>query len=100
MLGDLFLFDFILIFSKTTKGSKSDQRLKSGSGSKIIPIGPETLDSSIRFSSIGGLDRHVQSLKEMILLPMMYPEVFKQFQIQPPKGVLFHGPPGNYKLLL
>lgn len=26
---------------------------------------------------------------------MMYPEVFRQFQIQPPKGVLFHGPPGT-----
>lgn len=37
----------------------------------------------------------MQSLKEMIILPMMYPEVFRQFQIQPPKGVLFHGPPGT-----
>lgn len=69
--------------------------MKSGSGSKIIPIGPEKLDSNIRFSSIGGLDSHVQCLKEMIVLPMMYPEVFRQFQIQPPKGVLFHGPPGK-----
>ncbi|KAJ8947870.1 hypothetical protein NQ318_010016 [Aromia moschata] len=36
----------------------------------------------------------------MILLPMMYPEVFKQFNIQPPRGVLFHGPPGTGKTLI
>ncbi|CAG9830242.1 unnamed protein product [Diabrotica balteata] len=36
----------------------------------------------------------------MILLPMMYPEVFKQFSIQPPRGVLFHGPPGTGKTLI
>lgn len=71
--------------------------MKSGAGgsSKIIPIRPETLDTNVRFNSIGGLDGHIQCLKEMILLPMMYPEVFKQFQIQPPRGVLFHGPPGE-----
>jgi ATP-dependent 26S proteasome regulatory subunit len=75
--------------------------MKSGAGgSKIIPIGPETLDSNVRFSSIGGLDGHIQCLKEMILLPMMYPEVFRQFKIQPPRGVLFHGPPGTGKTLI
>lgn len=62
----------------------------------MIPIGPEMLDSKIRFSSVGGLDSHIQCLKEMILLPMMYPEVFEKFQIQPPRGVLFYGPPGAF----
>lgn len=73
-----------------------NEKLKSGGGgsSKIVPIKPETLDSTVRFNSIGGLDSHIQCLKEMILLPMMYPEVFKQFQVQAPRGVLFHGPPG------
>lgn len=70
--------------------------MKSGGSMKIIPIKPETLDASVRFNSIGGLDSHIQCLKEMILLPMMYPEVFRQFQIQPPRGVLFHGPPGTF----
>lgn len=90
-------------YSKTPKSShsKTDQKMKSGTGgSQIIPIGPETLDSNIRFSSIGGLDCHIQSLKEMILLPMMYPEVFEQFKIKPPRGVLFHGPPGTGKTLM
>ncbi|CAH0551689.1 unnamed protein product [Brassicogethes aeneus] len=77
-----------------------NERMKSGVGNNnIAPLGPEVLDASVRFNSVGGLDSHVQCLKEMILLPMMYPEVFKQFQIQPPRGVLFHGPPGIKTLL-
>lgn len=73
------------------------KQLKSGQSSgPPMPIGPEILDGKIRFSSVGGLDNHVRCLREMIVLPMMYPEVFKQFQIQPPRGVLFHGPPGKY----
>lgn len=30
----------------------------------------------------------------MVVFPMMYPDVFERFHITPPKGVLFHGPPG------
>lgn len=88
---------------KTPKSPHSkNEKMKSGAGgsNKIIPINPETLDQKIRFNSIGGLDGHIQCLKEMILLPMMYPEVFRQFQIQPPRGVLFHGPPGTGKTLI
>lgn len=71
------------------------KQLKSGQNSGApVPIGPEALDCNVRFSSVGGLDNHVRCLREMVVLPMMYPEVFKQFHIQPPRGVLFHGPPG------
>ncbi|KAL1514100.1 hypothetical protein ABEB36_003418 [Hypothenemus hampei] len=78
------------------------EMMKTGAGGSdnIVPIKPETLDQSVRFNSIGGLDSHIQCLKEMILLPMMYPEVFRQFQVQPPRGVLFHGPPGTGKTLI
>lgn len=71
------------------------KRKSTAGGSNILPIGPETLDGTVRFDSIGGLDNHVQCLKEMILLPMMYPEVFEQFRVKPPRGVLFYGPPGR-----
>jgi ATP-dependent 26S proteasome regulatory subunit len=36
----------------------------------------------------------------MVALPLLYPELFKQFGIIPPRGVLFHGPPGTGKTLL
>jgi len=42
----------------------------------------------------------IHSLKEMTLLPLLYPEVFQQFSVTPPRGVLFHGPPGTGKTLL
>lgn len=32
----------------------------------------------------------------MVVFPMMYPDVFERFHITPPKGVLFHGPPGIF----
>ena len=42
----------------------------------------------------------INSLKEMTLLPLLYPEVFQRFNLTPPRGVLFHGPPGTGKTLL
>lgn len=54
----------------------------------------------VTFDSIGGLKQHISSLKEMILFPLLYPEVFDRFKIQPPRGVLFHGPPGCGKTLV
>lgn len=42
----------------------------------------------------------INSLKEMTLLPLLYPEVFQRFNLTPPRGVLFHGPPGTGKTLV
>lgn len=36
----------------------------------------------------------------MTLLPLLYPDLFKNLNITPPRGVLFHGPPGTGKTLL
>lgn len=53
------------------------------------------LDRDIKFDAVGGLSQHVKSLKEMIIFPLLYPEVFEKFRINPPRGVLFFGPPGK-----
>ncbi|XP_049875888.1 ATPase family AAA domain-containing protein 2-like [Pectinophora gossypiella] len=63
-------------------------------------IQPIKIDSNVRFSSIGGLKEHIRCLREMIIFPLMYPELFKKFNTRPAKGVLFHGPPGTGKTLL
>jgi SpoVK/Ycf46/Vps4 family AAA+-type ATPase len=76
--------------------------------SSLKPVGPKSLtdsdpieiDKSVTFESVGGLDQHVKSLKEMVLLPLLYPEVFTKFGVVPPRGVIFHGPPGTGKTLL
>lgn len=46
------------------------------------------------------MDDYIRSLKEMVLFPLLYPEVFEKFSISPPRGVLFYGPPGTGKTLL
>ncbi|EEC02401.1 26S proteasome regulatory complex, ATPase RPT2, putative, partial [Ixodes scapularis] len=54
----------------------------------------------VTFDRVGGLDGHLEQLKEMILFPLIYPEVFDKFKITPPRGVLFNGPPGTGKTLV
>lgn len=61
---------------------------------------PLGVDPNVSFDGVGGLDGHINQLKEMVALPLLYPEVFQQFHITPPRGVLFHGPPGTGKTLL
>lgn len=41
-----------------------------------------------------------QALKEMVFLPLVYPELFERFRLSPPRGVLFYGPPGTGKTLV
>ena len=60
---------------------------------------PVAVDGTIGFDQVGGLDHHIMQLKEMVVLPLMYPEVFTHFATQPPRGVLFVGPPGTGKTL-
>ncbi|KAH9963265.1 hypothetical protein BC827DRAFT_1194483 [Russula dissimulans] len=61
---------------------------------------PLGANQNVTFNDVGGLDDHINSLKEMTLLPLLYPEVFQRFGLTPPRGVLFHGPPGTGKTLL
>ena len=52
----------------------------------------------VTFDSVGGLGKHIRALKEMIVFPLLYPEIFERFKINPPRGVLFYGPPGRITL--
>ncbi|KAF9121455.1 hypothetical protein BGW39_010518 [Mortierella sp. 14UC] len=69
-------------------------------GGQMADTDPLAVGKSVDFSKVGGLDHHVKSLKEMVILPLLYPEVYSRFQMMPPRGVLFHGPPGTGKTLL
>lgn len=68
--------------------------------SLLTDADPLNIDKTVDFKSVGGLDHHISALKEMVMLPLVYPEVFSNFSIQPPRGVLFYGPPGTGKTLL
>uniref|UniRef100_A0A8C1GRM1 ATPase family AAA domain-containing protein 2 n=1 Tax=Cyprinus carpio TaxID=7962 RepID=A0A8C1GRM1_CYPCA len=69
-------------------------------GASLADVDPMNLDTSVKFNSVGGLTHHIQSLKEMVVFPLLYPEVFEKFKIQPPRGCLFYGPPGTGKTLV
>lgn len=68
--------------------------------SNMADADPLGVDVNVTFDRVGGLDSHINQLKEMVALPLLYPELFQQFGIIPPRGVLFHGPPGTGKTLL
>ncbi|KPI99839.1 ATPase family AAA domain-containing protein 2 [Papilio xuthus] len=78
--------------SKSMDDKKTDRALRD--------IQPVELDGKVRFTSVGGLEEHIKCLREMVLFPLMYPDLFNQFKTRPAKGVLFHGPPGTGKTLL
>ncbi len=54
----------------------------------------------VTYEDVGGLRREVQRIREMIEMPLRYPEVFARLGIAPPRGVLLHGPPGTGKTLI
>jgi len=55
---------------------------------------------NITYEDIGGLDREIARVREMIELPLKHPELFERLGVEAPKGVLLHGPPGTGKTLL
>ncbi|XP_003378582.1 26S protease regulatory subunit 8 [Trichinella spiralis] len=52
------------------------------------------------YEMIGGLDKQIKEIKEVIELPVKHPELFEALGIEQPKGVLLYGPPGTGKTLL
>lgn len=54
----------------------------------------------VNYKDIGGLEKQLQQLKEVIELPLFNPEIFRQCGVKIPKGVLLYGPPGTGKTLL
>jgi transitional endoplasmic reticulum ATPase len=60
----------------------------------------ETKAARISYEDIGGLDSQIQRIREMIELPLRYPQVFERLGIDAPKGVFLYGPPGTGKTLI
>ena len=56
--------------------------------------------SEITYDQVGGLKDELRRLREIVELPLRYPQVFARLGIEPPRGILLHGPPGCGKTLL
>jgi len=94
--------------NKLTPNTRVALRSDSYELHKILPTKVDPLVSLMRvekvpdatYEMVGGLDKQIKEMKEVIELPIKHPELFQALGISQPKGVLMYGPPGTGKTLL
>lgn len=100
--------DKTIDITKLTPGCRVALRNDSYVLHKILPNKIDPLVSLMRvekvpdstYDMVGGLDKQIREIKEVIELPVKHPELFESLGIAQPKGVLLYGPPGTGKTLL
>ncbi len=54
----------------------------------------------IDYGDIGGLSRQIEQIRDAVELPFLHADLFREYQLRPPKGILLYGPPGCGKTLI
>ncbi|XP_064559281.1 ATPase family AAA domain-containing protein 2-like [Zonotrichia leucophrys gambelii] len=88
----------LVSFQKCASTGADKDTMKTGGS--LADMEQMQIDGSVQFDGVGGLADHISSLKEMVIFPLLYPEIFERLKIEPPRGCLFYGPPGTGKTLL
>lgn len=78
----------------SNKKRKASTKESKGSGSKKPKTTVDRSPPKASLRSLGGMDSIIDELMEVVGLPILHPEIYSSTGIQPPRGVLLHGPPG------
>ena len=112
LLEGLPLVEGDLVRARLIGSRTQDFKVVTTSPSGVVMIHPQTAmeiqqqkepgegKTRISYEDIGGLGREIRKIREMIELPLKYPQIFERLGIDPPRGVLLHGPPGCGKTLI
>jgi len=95
------------LFGTRTCDFKVEETIPDG----VVLVNPSTLirvkakpskleKAKVSYEDVGGLSTQIQRIREMIELPLKYPEVFDRLGVEAPKGVFLYGPPGTGKTLI
>ena len=57
-------------------------------------------DEQVSFEDVGGMQKEITLVRELVQLPLQFPQVYRQLGIVPPRGIIFYGPPGSGKTYL
>ncbi|KAJ6036094.1 hypothetical protein N7540_000373 [Penicillium herquei] len=89
---------------KSESGTSSKRRRDGGESASKRRKADSAVDRSppthVSLADLGGLDDVVQELGDLVILPMTRPQVYLSSNVQPPRGVLLHGPPGCGKTMI
>jgi ribosome biogenesis ATPase len=93
-------------FKKRARGASGGDAAAVGPSSGAQGLGaasPNDLQAerpTVRFSDMGGIDSCLQDVRELCEYPLTHPEIYRHLGVEPPRGILLHGPPGCGKTML
>jgi ribosome biogenesis ATPase len=85
---------------RVTRDPSTPKRSKPSSSSALLASDTQHAPPATRLADLGGVDACIESMLELVALPLCHPEVYLHTGVRPPRGVLLVGPPGCGKTML